>query len=125
MAADLTGTFQYPRLYAELGAVALYADAATTADPLLRASLALDPHQPTTGVALAIAVTVQGSDASTAIAAAIDELADPLWQRTSGVTPETLRAAMTGEIQRYVSQFPARGEAVAPLQHAIDQEAPR
>nr|MBA2276536.1 hypothetical protein [Chloroflexia bacterium] len=119
MAADGEGTFQYPSRYAELGRLALDADGAALAEPLLRRSLTLDPHQPAAHANLVIAVLVQNRDAATEIDAAFAEATDPLWPRVTDYNLERVLTLMEDEAKRYAERFPDRAAVVEPFTSAI------
>lgn len=128
MPADYAKTFQYPQLYAQLGAVALDAGAAATAEPLLRHALALDPRQPAAQADLVLTVLAQQRDAGPEIAAAVALSRDPVWQSdpndpTAGA--KQVLAAMSGRIDDYLARFPDRAEAVRPFRDAIAAELAR
>jgi class 3 adenylate cyclase/tetratricopeptide (TPR) repeat protein len=128
MTPEELGSYQYPQLYAELGQLALFADAASRAEPLFRRSLEIDPHQPVAQTDLVLALLAQDEDATAEMEVAIEEVADPYWSRVYDFeNPERLRTMMDSEVSRYLEVFPQRASAVEPLVSAIQQadENPR
>lgn len=122
MPADYAKTFQYPMLYAQLGALALHADAAATAEPLLRHALELDPRQPQALADLALTMLVQNRDAATAIDGAIAESRDPIWQGDPidpTAKPKLVLTTMSGRLDDYLARYPDREETIRPLRDAI------
>jgi tetratricopeptide (TPR) repeat protein len=123
MASDGIGSYQYPGLYAELGALALNLDQAPVAEPLFRRSLELDSHQPTVHANLVVSVLVQGKDGSGAITAAFTDIDEPYWtQIYSYSDPDTLLTMMDDEVSGYVDRYPDRQDAVEPFQAAISEK---
>jgi tetratricopeptide (TPR) repeat protein len=128
MPADYAKTYQYPQLYAQLGALALDADAPANAEPLLRRALALDPLQPAAQADLAQTVLAQQRDASAEIKAAIAVSQDPVWKTDPTdptALPKQVLAAMSGRIDDYLARFPDRTETMRPLRDAIAAEVAR
>ena len=119
MAADGEGTFQYPALYAAVGHLALILDEAATAEPLLRRAIALDPHQPSARVMLAIAVIVQERDASREINHAVNEALNPIWVEGPFLDAAAVLQEMAISALRYSQLFPARGPSLQPLMAAV------
>lgn len=117
------GTYQYPALYGTLGGIALFADDAAAAKPLLEKSLALDPHQPVVRARLVIAIVAQGQDPASAITAAIAETRDKIW--TAASSPDAELLAMGQEVQAYVKLYPKRGPDLNPFITAITTERQR
>lgn len=117
------GTYQYPALYGALGGVALQADDAATAEPLLKKALSLDPHQPVVRARLVIAIVAQGHDPAAAMTAAIKETQDKIWQSAS--SPDEQLAAMAQEVSAYVKLYPQRGAALQSFLQAIAAERDR
>jgi hypothetical protein len=128
MPAEFAGTFQYPQLYGQLGAMALRADDPATAAALLRRALEIDPHQPPVEADLALAVLASGGDATAEIENAIAESRDPLWNDDPNDPAEganTVLPPMTARIDEYLVAFPDRVEMVRPLRDAIAAELAR
>jgi class 3 adenylate cyclase/tetratricopeptide (TPR) repeat protein len=125
MATDSTGTYQYPALYAELGRLALYADQASLAEPLLRQSLALDPHLPVAHADLVMSVLVQGRDASKEIETAFNEAEDPTWLNIIDFDPDQVLTMMQQEASRYGNAFKDRKETIESFTSAIPEERKR
>jgi hypothetical protein len=123
MAADGTGTYQYPELYVRLGKIALYADQAPLAEPLFRRSIELDPHLPTAHANLVIAILVQKREAGKEIETAFAEAGDPFW---SGVAehddPNVLLTMMEDEASAYVDRFPDRATTIQGFTSLIPAE---
>ncbi|MCC6790841.1 MAG: hypothetical protein IT336_04100, partial [Thermomicrobiales bacterium] len=119
MSADGAATYQYPALYAALGRLAIVADAPAAAEPWLRRALELDPYQPMAHADLVIAVTAQGRDAATAIAAASAMAQDPAWALTSSHTLDALLDLMEQEIAAI-----AGDAALTPFTEAIATARP-
>ncbi|MEA2523637.1 MAG: MalT-like region, partial [Thermomicrobiales bacterium] len=115
-----TGEYQRAARYAELGSLALTADDATIAESLLRRSLELDQHQPLVLTDLALAVLVQGRDATTEIQAALDETEEPLWE-AAGIAQADLLKRMADRIAEYKRRSPERAPMLEPLADAIAQ----
>lgn len=125
MGDDATATFQYPARYAQLGAVALDADNPAAAEPLLRRSLALDPHQPVAHADLVLTVAATGHDPTAATESAIAETRDLLWVRTIDVDADAVLASMETEAERYRERFPLRQTDVEGFLRAITAERAR
>jgi class 3 adenylate cyclase/tetratricopeptide (TPR) repeat protein len=125
MAADGQGTYQYPQLYADLGAVALQAGDAPEAETLLRKALALDPHQPKGWADLVAAVTAQGKAASNEIAAAIAESRDPLWASTTDFQQGQVLTLMEQEATAIAARDPGQHVRLADFLTAIANERGR
>jgi hypothetical protein len=117
-AAPDDGGYQLAARYAELGNLALMADDPATAESLLRRSLDLDAHQPLALTDLALAVLVQGHDATSEIRAAVDEAQAPIWA-SAGIGEAEILARMSARLADYASRFPDRAPAIAPLTEAI------
>jgi tetratricopeptide (TPR) repeat protein len=118
MPADYAKTYQYPQLYAQLGAVALDADAAATAEPLLRHALDIDPLQPGAQADLVLAVLAQQQDAGVEIETAIAISGDSAWQSDPTdptAAPKQVLAAMSARIAMPIR--PPRGRFRRPTRY--------
>lgn len=120
--AEMVETFQYPELYASLGALALRADGADIAEPLLRRAVEIDPHQPAARVDLVLAVVAQGHDAAGEVDAAMTETRDPLWLETASFAPDALLDQMMTAVADYGERFPERAADLRSLTKAITDE---
>lgn len=121
MTPEEFASYQYPALYAQLGKLALYADQPAMAEPLLRRSLELDPHQPATHANLVISILAQEKDATSQIAASLAEMEDPYWSRIIGYEDPTQHLTrMEGEVSSYVDRFPDRQATMEPFTTAIE-----
>ncbi|MEA2528488.1 MAG: hypothetical protein QOG89_132 [Thermomicrobiales bacterium] len=128
MPAEFAKTYQYSQLYAQLGAMALHADDGGRAEPLLRRSLELDPHQADAHADLALAVLAQDRDAAAEIEAGIVDSRHEVWQWDASdptAVPRQLLAMMTARVEEYVARFPDRAAMVRPLEEAIAAELER
>jgi tetratricopeptide (TPR) repeat protein len=108
------GGYQLAARYAELGSLALTADDAATAEPLLRRSLELDARQAFALTDLAVSVLVQGRDSSAETAAALSEPDNPLWTQ-AGIEKLTLLTRMKDRLDAYTTRFPDRAQLLSPL----------
>jgi hypothetical protein len=118
-----SGTLQYPALLTDLGALDVLADDPETAEPMLRHSLTLVPHQPAAHIWLELAVTAQGHDATSEADMAVAEAHDMLWQSSGSLVAPDIAEQMTAVIDRYVARFPDREDSVADLRTMLTQSA--
>lgn len=123
MSAGDTGNYQYPQAYASLGKFLLAADQPAQAEPLLRRSLELDPHQFDAAAELAISVLVQQRDATNEVSKLIAEVEDPFWSQVIGYdNPDHNLKRIQRVIDWYLKQFPDREATLEPLSAKIDAE---
>jgi class 3 adenylate cyclase/tetratricopeptide (TPR) repeat protein len=121
---DAGDAYQYPQIYSELGELALLAGDADAAEELLQRGIELDAHQPIAKVRLAMAILIDGGDASDEIQAVVDELNDPLWAETEGVEAfgrDDLLDLAQAEIDQLVAARPSYGSKFAPLLEIMTQ----
>ncbi len=143
MAGDGAGTYQYPSLYAQLGALALYADDAATAEPLLAKAVGFgknssgsadcggivptscDAHQPAAWIDLVAAAIAQGRDGKPELEAAMKETKSDVWARVGGYDPATLLNLMQAEADAYANRYPDRKVVTEAVKQATDAEQHR
>ncbi|MFL5761869.1 MAG: adenylate/guanylate cyclase domain-containing protein [Thermomicrobiales bacterium] len=143
MTGDGAGAYQYPALYAQLGALALYAGNAAMAEPLLAKAVGFDKnsggstdcdgsvpttcdsHQPVAWVDLIAAAIAQGGDGKAELDAAMKETESGVWNYVDGYDPATLLKKMQAEADAYVKRFPDQKPVAVAVKEAISVEPDR